>query len=99
LTFSEYKYSAIDKYPYRDILKYLRIYKDNPQVEYLVKLGLSHFVTNKTLVKLIGKNKNFRKWIIQNKEVQQNKYGLYGYITTKIVQTAYKEKISILESQ
>ena len=99
LTFSEYKYSAIDKYPYRDILKYLRIYKDNPQVEYLVKLGLSHFATNKTLVKLIGKNKNFRKWIIQNKEVLQNKYGFYGYITAKIIKTAYKEKISIPESQ
>ena len=99
LKIDDLKYSAVDKYPYLDVLKYLKIYKQYPQAEYLVKLGLSHFATNKTLVKLIGKNKNFRKWIIQNKEVLQNKYGLYGYITTKIIQTAYKEKISILESQ
>lgn len=40
LKFDEYKYSAIDKYPYCDDLKYLRIYEQYPQAEYFVKIGL-----------------------------------------------------------
>ena len=99
LKFQQYKYSAIDKYKYLDILKYLRIYEQYPQAEYLVKLGLSQFATNKTILKQIGKDKQFRKWIINNKNYLQNEYGQYPYISSQSVLYAYKNNISIEQSQ
>lgn len=96
---SKYKYSAINQYPYLDLFKYLRIYEEYPQTEYLVKMKLSQFATNKTILKQIGKDKNFRKWIVANKEILQNKYGRYSYISAQDIQYAYKNKISILEAQ
>ena len=96
---SQYKYSAINKYPYWDLIKYLRIYEEYPQAEYLVKMELSHFATNKSILKIIGKDKKFRKWIMTNKEVLQNKYGNYDYISSSEIIYAYKHNINITESQ
>lgn len=38
--FPEYRYSAYELYDSEDILKYLRLYEEFPQAEYLVKAGL-----------------------------------------------------------
>lgn len=99
LTFKEFKYSAVDKYKFLDVMKYLRIYEKYPQAEYLIKLNLSQFATNKTLLKEVGKNKNFRKWIIKNKQYLQNEYGQYGYVSSRIILNAYKKDLSIENSQ
>ena len=86
LKFKELKYSAVNQYPYCDILKYLRIYEKYPQAEYLVKLHLYRYATSKTILKLIEKDKKFRNWIIRNaSEIALNNY----YISTII--KAYKE--------
>ena len=95
----KYKYCALNKYPYLDIVKYLRIYEEYPQAEYLVKMDLSQFATNKAILKQIGKDKNFRKWIVKNKKILQNKYGEYGFISSRIMLNAYKQDISILNAQ
>ena len=95
----QYKYSAVDKYPYLDIIKYLRIYEQYPQAEYLLKMDLPQFATNKTILKQISKDRNFRKWIIKNKEVLQNKYGNYPFFTARVILNAYKKNIPLCKEQ
>ena len=97
LRFDAYKYSAIDKYPYADELKYLRIYEQYPQAEYFVKLGLQHLATNKTLLKKAAKDKNFRKWLIRYAKQLRNEYGTYPYFSAKIILSSYKANISVIE--
>lgn len=85
LKFPEYKYSAIDKYIYVDIFKYLRLYEQNPQAELLVKFGLSNISTSKQILSKVAKDKQFRKWLINNRtEITANDY----YISTILL--AYK---------
>ena len=94
LTFNKYKYSAVDKYTYMDILKYLRLYEKYPQMEYLVKLGLSSIATSKQILKLCSKEKKFRKWLSINAEkIAKNHY----YISTLI--TSYTKGIDFDEVQ
>lgn len=84
--YPEYKYSAYEIYPYTDILQYLRLYEEYPQTEYLVKFGLSYYVKNKQLLKKMGKDKTFQKWILNNRfELMGNSY----YVST--IMKAYKE--------
>ena len=99
LNFKQYKYSVADKYKYFDFLKYLRIYEEYPQAEYLMKLDLAHFATNKKILQKIGKDKNFRKWIINHKDILQNKYGQHPYMKASDILTAYKKDISIQYAQ
>lgn len=99
LKFDEYKYSAVDKYPYTDIIKYLRIYEKLPQAEYFIKIGLQHLATNKTLLKKAAKDKNFRKWLIRNARQLRNEYGNYPYFSAQVILSSYKENRSILEGQ
>ena len=99
LTFEKYKYSAVDKYKYLDVIKYLRIYEQYPQAEYLIKLNLSQFATNKTILKEVGKDKNFRKWIVKNKAYLQNEYGQNPYVSSRVILNAYKKDLSIENSQ
>ena len=75
LKFEEYKYSVADKYPYPDLLKYLEIYEEFPEVEYLMKMGLYHLGTKRTLLKKLKKDKQFRKWISKNADILKNEYG------------------------
>ena len=88
LSFDRYKYSAIERYPYNNILKYLRLYEKYPEIELLVKFGLYNYCTSITLLRLIHKDNKFRKWIIKNKEklAYTNNY----YISSII--KAYKTK-------
>ena len=90
--FPEYRYSAVDKYPYDDVIKYLRYYEQYPQVEYLTKFGLDEFVFSKMILKLLKKDKSFAKWLLRNKDdiIGRN------YYVAAIIE-AYKKNKSINE--
>ncbi|MDD4815515.1 MAG: PcfJ domain-containing protein [Clostridia bacterium] len=94
LKFKQYKYSAVNQYYYEDKLKYLRLYEKFPQTEFLVKFGLSAYATSKTILKLVGKDKQFRNWLIQHSnEIKINGY----YISTLL--TAYKQNKDLDKAQ
>jgi len=79
LKFPEYKYSAVDLYQRSNVFKYLRLYEQYPQAEMLVKFGLSAYATSKQILKKVGKDKTFRKWLISNaKEIPAHGY----YVST-----------------
>ena len=99
LKFDAFIYSAVDKYPYAAVLKYLRTYEQYPQAEYFVKIGLQHLATNKTLLRKAGKDKQFRKWLIRNAKLLRNEHGNYPYFSAKTVWAAYKQNAPILEMQ
>ncbi len=85
--FPEYKYAAWELYPYVDILKYLRLYEQYPQTEYLMKLGLVEYVFSKQILQKVIKDVSFRRWLGKNREqLTRRKY----YIST--VLNAYKKK-------
>ena len=90
----EFKYSAIEMYPCKDIISYLRRYRDYPQSEYLVKLGLHGLTQSVQILKLLGKDKKFRKWIGRNRETLKSSY----YYISSIL-SAYKNGIDIDEAQ
>lgn len=76
-TLPEFRYSAFEYYHGADILGYLRLYTAYPQIEYLMKLGLSNIAQNVSILKRCGKDKNFCKWLIKNRaEIAGN----YHYI-------------------
>ena len=94
LKFEKYKYSLANEYTYQDYIKYLRIYEQYPQAEYLMKLNLKYYATSKTILKLIEKDKQFRKWLIKNKlEIYLKSY----YISTIV--TAYKQNKDLDKTQ
>ena len=84
--YDKYKYSAYDLYSGCDTIQYLRLYEEYPQAEYLVKFGLSSYVKNKQLLKKIGKDKKFQKWLFANHFMLE--HGFY-YVST--ILKAYKE--------
>ena len=94
LKIDKYKYSAVELYNYPDVLKYLRLYEQYPQMEYVMKLGLIRLVKSKQILNLVKKDKAFRKWLIQNKENMKYKY----YYVSTIIQ-AYKSKKPLDEIQ
>ena len=81
----EFKYSAVDKYYFIDVMKYLRLYKKFPLAEMLVKLGLSKFATSKMILTKLEKDKKFRKWIVKNRATLMNHY----FYTNTLI-SAYK---------
>ena len=92
--YPKYKYSAYALYTGTDILQYLRLYEEYPQTEYLLKFGLSYYVKNKQLLKKIGKDKTFRKWLFTNHSLLKN--GFY-YVSTII--KSYEENKPLAEVQ
>lgn len=97
--FPEYKYSAIELYPYADIFKYLRLYEKYPQAEMLVKIGLAPYATSVQILRKIGKDKRFRKWLIHKRSELQ----YHGYYVGTILIT-YKtgkplDKVQKLEEE
>ena len=84
--YDEYKYSAYDLYTGDNILQYLRLYEEYPQTEYLVKFGLSYYVQYKQLLKKIGKDKKFQKWLFNNHSALK---GNYYYVSA--ILKAYEE--------
>lgn len=95
----EYKYSAVMQYPYRDILRYLRLYEKYPQAEMLVKFGLAQYATSVQILRKTGKDKQFRKWLIQR--VPEIKYGNYYVGTILLGYKAGKplDKVQELETK
>ena len=92
--FPEYKFSAIDGYTGVDVFKYLRLYEQYPQIEYLTKLGLHNLAMSKQILKLCGQDKRFCKWLAQNRSTL-NKSFLY----IPVVLQAYKKNRNVLELQ
>ena len=99
LKFKEFRYSALDKYNYPDVLKYLRIYLQYPQAEYFIKMGLQHLAVNIMLLRKAGKDKPFRKWLIQNLKLLRNEYGKHPYFSAQSIMFAYKQNLPLLEGQ
>jgi len=92
--FPEYKYSASEIYNGVDILQYLRLYEEFPQIEYLTKAGFQGYAKSKQLLRKISKDKKFRKWLINNrKTIFSNHY----YIST--ILTAYNKNKPLAEIQ
>lgn len=94
LKFPEYKYSAIMQYPYEDVFKYLRIYERYPQAEMLVKFGLARYATSTQILKKVGKDKSFRKWLVDHRN--ELCFGNY-YIQTML--NAYKTGKPLVQVQ
>ena len=64
----EYKYSAIELYKPFEPIRYLKLYREFPQLELMVKHGFKTLATSKMILRKLGKDKNFAKWLIQNKD-------------------------------
>ena len=97
LKFDAFKYSAVDKYPYADVMKYLKNYEQYPHAEYFIKLGLQHLATSKILLRKSAKDKCFRKWLIHNAKLLRNECGNHPHFPVKTILSTYKKKISLLE--
>lgn len=94
----EFKYSAYKLYKENNIFKYLRLYKQYPQIEMLMKLGFKNIALSTTILKHCGTDKAFCKWLIKNKTTIQKHYYyidviLRAYRTKKPLEQlqAYKE--------
>ena len=87
----KYKYAAVDKYTYTDILNYLRFYEKYPKCELLVKAGLSNLATSIQILRLCDKDKSFCKWLYKNKDKANS-----GYYISSII-NAYKQNKDIEE--
>ena len=85
LTIPEYKYSQIMGISDDSIIKYLRIYEKYPEVELMMKFGLSNYVFSKQIVNKLHKDKKFKTWIYQHKE---ELFGTNYYVNT--LHKAYK---------
>ena len=88
LKIPEFKYSACELYDGVNTLQYLRFYRKYPQMEYMVKLGLSKYAMSKQLLEKVSKDKKFYKWLSANRE--ELKLGEF-YITS-ILQAYQKNK-------
>ena len=68
LSLPQFRYSAADIQNPPCIITYLRAYLRYPQLEYLVKAGLGRFAGSTMILKKIGSDKTFRKWLMANRE-------------------------------
>ena len=94
--YPEYKYSGYKFFQGVNLFKFLRLYEKYPQIEYMVKSGLHNYATSVTILKHIGKDKAFTKWLIRNKEELNKPCGGY-YVDT--VMEAYKTNRPFQEVQ
>ena len=92
--FPEYQYAAWELYEGVDILKYLRIYEQYPQAEYLMKMGLQKHVMSKQILRKAGTDRRFRKWLSTNREELANHY---YYVST--IFSAFHKGTSLSETQ
>ena len=74
LQLKAFRYSAIEIQKPVCPVTYLRTYLQYPQVEYLVKLGLGKFTGSTMILRRIGKDNRFCKWLIAHKTELQNKH-------------------------
>lgn len=85
----EFKFSHFREYYSAHILKFLRIYRQYPEIEYFMKQGLKRLVNSKMILKLARKDKKFCKWLVNHKDEVNS----YQYITAII--NAYKNNTTI----
>ena len=90
----EFKYSAYKLYEGCNIFKYLRLYRQYPQLELLMKLGFTRIAMSTTILKRCGNDKAFCKWLIANKALLQSRH----YYIDVIIR-AYKTKKSLEKLQ
>lgn len=64
----KYNYCGFDYVYSNNQIKYLRLYEQYPQIEYLAKFGFGQIMTSVTILRLIGKDKGFIRWLMQNHE-------------------------------
>ena len=97
LSIDEFKYSAVDKHRGDNVLKYLRLYRQYPEMEYITKLGLHHYAMSKQILALAKKDKGFRKYL-SKKALYINRPN--GFYTQSIVK-AYKtgKEIDVVDRQ
>ena len=98
LSLPQFRYSAVDIQDPPCIVTYLRTYIKYPQLEYLVKAGLGKYIGSVMILKKIGSDKNFRKWLMAHREELIRHYYyvdvvLRAYKTGKTLETlqAYRE--------
>ena len=92
--FKDLRYSALEQYEYGDVIPYLRMHRQYPQTEYLVKLGLSNLSQSVQLLRLLGNDKKFQKWIARNRDTLRSR----NYYVSSIIM-AYKKGIDIKAAQ
>ena len=93
--FPEFQYSEYKRFPGDEIFKYLRLYEQFPETEYLIKSGLSNYAMNKTILRQIRKDKGFHKWLMANYD---NKMEHGSYYCDALLE-AYKKKLPLREVQ
>lgn len=91
--FPEYKYCPYDIYYGDNIFYFLRLYEEYPQIEYLIKNGFRHLSLSKQILKQVGKDKAFRRWLIEQKE----ELSKHNY-TVHTILHAYKWKWTLTET-
>ena len=85
LSLPQFRYSAVDIQDQPCIVTYLRTYLKYPQTEYLVKAGLGKYVGSVMILKKIGCDKSFRKWLMAHREEL-----IHHYYYVDVVLRAYK---------
>ena len=65
--FPKYKYLPYKTFCGCEVLKFLKLYEEYPEMEYLIKSGFGGFSMSKTLLRQVRKDKNFHKWLVANK--------------------------------
>ena len=103
LSLPQFRYSAVDIQNPPCIITYLRTYLKYPQVEYLVKAGLGKYVGSRMILKKIGSDKGFRKWLMAHRGELVRRYYyvdvvLRGYRTEKpleMLQSYREAKINL----
>ena len=91
----EFKYSAYKLYQGYDIFKYLRLYRQYPQLEMLMKLGFTSIAMSTAILKRCGTDKAFCKWLIANKPLLQ---GRHYYIDVIVRAYRTKKSLDLLQS-
>ena len=91
----EFKYSAYKLYHGFDIFKYLRLYRQYPQLEMLMKLGFTSIAMSTTILKRCGTDKAFCKWLIANQPLLQERH---YYIDVIVRAYRTKKSLDLLQS-
>jgi hypothetical protein len=90
-----------DRFKYSDyescsghLLDYLKVYAENPGIEFFAKCGLGWLSTKVSIVRKLEKDQNFKTWFGRNiKDIKS----LYG-VTVPVIMRSYKHNISIAEA-
>lgn len=87
---TEYQYSGWNEEIGMDLVEYLRLWKENPDVEYFGKIGL---YPKQSLLKKVKKDKGFAKFLWNNRDVD------FRYYLASDIIRAYDNHISLGEGR